>query len=308
MTFRIDSIPDQSGKVAVVTGANGGLGLEIAKALAGADAHLVMAARNQTKAARAKAEILASHPGASLEVVELDLGSLDSVRRAADAISSTHPALDILVNNAGVMALPEGKTSDGFETQFGTNHLGHWALTSLLLPSLLAAPAARVVAQSSVARHMCTGINNDNPNLTDEYGSWKAYGQSKLANYLFALGLQHRFEAAGVRASSLVAHPGLTASDLQTTTQEHGGAGFLGWISDKAAKATGMTTAQGALPALRAATDTSARGGQLFGPRFGTFGAAVRRPVLRPGSDKAIDQLWVASERETGLAIGLIQD
>lgn len=303
MTYTTDSIPDQSGKVAVVTGANGGLGLEIAKGLAGAGAHVVMAARNQDKAQEAKAEILATHRDASLEIVALDLGSLASVKEAAASISDAHPAIDILVNNAGVMALPERKTADGFEMQFGVNHLGPWALTSHLMPNLLAAPAARVVAHTSTARLLAPTVRVDNPHLEGNYGAWKAYNQSKLANYFFALGLQREFEKAGVNATSLVAHPGLTDSDLQTTTQAHGGAGFLGWFSEKWAKAGGMTTAQGALPALRAATDPRTNGGELYGPRFTTHGAAVRRPTLRPGVGREIARLWEVSERETGLSI-----
>lgn len=305
MAYTTSSIPDQSGKVAVVTGANGGLGLEIAKGLAGAGAHVVMAARNQTKARSAKAEILSTHPGASLEIVELDLASLESVESAAATIASSHPAVDILANNAGVMALPETKTTDNFEMQFGVNHLGHWAFTARLMPNLLVAPAARVVAQSSAARFLATGINVQNPHLEGGYGPWKAYGQSKLANYFFALGLQQQFERAGASAISLVAHPGLTNSDLQSTTHELGGAGFLGWFSDKWAKAGGMTTAQGALPALRAATDPAAKGGELYGPCFTTFGAAVKRPTLRPDISKGIAQLWELSERETGITIDL---
>ncbi|HDH03790.1 MAG TPA: SDR family NAD(P)-dependent oxidoreductase [Actinobacteria bacterium] len=303
MAYTTSSIPEQTGKVAIVTGANGGLGLEIAKGLAGAGAHVVMAARNQDKAKSAHNEILTAHPDAQLEITELDLGSLASVERAATSIASNYPAVDILVNNAGVMALPERKTADGFEMQFGVNHLGHWALTSRLLPNLLEAPAARVVAQSSMARLTATKINIDNPHLIGEYAPWKAYNQSKLANYVFALGLQQRFEDAGVNAMSLVAHPGLTNSDLQNTTQDHGGAGFLGWFSQKWAKTSGMSPAKGALPALRAATDPNATGGTLYGPRFNTFGTAVRRPTLRPGMRKMTAGLWEISARETGLEV-----
>ncbi len=268
-------------------------------------AHVVMAARNQAKALRAKNEILAAHPTAALEIVELDLGSLASVKEAAESIASNHSVIDILANSAGVMALPEQMTDDGFEMQFGVNHLGHWALTAHLMPNLLAAPSARVVAQTSIARLMATKVRVDNPHLKGNYGAWKAYNQSKLANYLFALGLQRRFEVSGVDAMSLVAHPGLTDSDLQSTTQDHGGAGFLGWLFDKWAKAGGMTTAQGALPALRAATDPEANGGDLYGPRFTSFGAAVRRPILRRGLTDGTARVWEVSERETGLTIDI---
>src|SRR4051794_17475697 len=147
-------IPNLEGRVAVVTGANGGLGLETARALAGAGAHVVMAARDQAKAAAAEADIRSGVPGASLEVAELDLGSLESVAAAAGAISSRHPALDILVNNAGLMGIPERHTADGFEMQFGVDHLGHYALTAQLLPNVLAAPGARVVTVTSTAHHL----------------------------------------------------------------------------------------------------------------------------------------------------------
>lgn len=158
MRWTPDDIPDLTGRIAVVTGANGGLGLETARELARAGASVVMAARNQTKAEAAKAEILADVPAADLEVVSLDLGSLASVRAAAATIVSRHPEVDLLINNAGVMAVPEGRTADGFEIQFGTNHLGHFALTAQLLPALAAARAARAVSVTSTARHICRPV------------------------------------------------------------------------------------------------------------------------------------------------------
>ena len=189
MSWSTADIPDQSGRVAVVTGANGGLGLETARALAGAGAHVVMAARNQEKAASAVQNIRAGMPDASLEVVALDLGSQASVREAADQILAAHERIDLLVNNAGVMGIPERRTTDGFEMQFGTNHLGHYALTALLMPALLRAPAARIVTVTSTAHHMGRAVDPSNPNLEGKYGPWRAYGQSKLANFHFGLGL-----------------------------------------------------------------------------------------------------------------------
>ncbi len=303
MSWTTADIPSQQGRVAVVTGANGGLGLAIARALAAKGAHVVMAARNQDKAEAAKADILASDPAAALEIVELDLGSLASVESAAKTILDRHDRIDVLVNNAGVMAMPEGRTADGFETQLGVNHLGHWALTSQLLPALLRAEAARVVSMTSVAHHLSRGVDPDNPHLQGTYGAWAAYSQSKLASYHFALGLQEEFAAAGVTAISLVAHPGLTNSDLQTHTLDQGAAGLLGWFSEKLAKTSGMTTDQGALPALRAATEPAAVGGAMYAPWFISAGAAVRRPILRPGNRKAITTLWAVSERETGITL-----
>jgi NAD(P)-dependent dehydrogenase (short-subunit alcohol dehydrogenase family) len=297
-------IPDLTGRTAVVTGANGGLGLETAKVLAGAGAHVVMAARDQEKAAAARDEILVAHPEASLEIVELDLGSLDSVKGAAATINAAHPTIDILVNNAGVMAMPEGRTANGFETQFGINHLGHWALTGLLLHSILAADAARVVTVTSTGHHFGRAVDRDNPHLEGNYGPWRAYNQSKLANFHFAIGLQREFGRRGLAAQSLVAHPGLTNSDLQTRAVEAGSAGAVGRLFHSWVGSAGMTTAQGALPQLRAATDPRAKGGQMYAPRYINAGAAVRRPILRRvGLSKAIDNLWTVSERETGIAL-----
>jgi len=297
-------IPDLTGRAAVVTGANGGLGLETARALAVSGAHVVMAARNQDKAVAAEANIRASHPKALLEVVPLDLGSLKSVRAAADRILAGHDRVDILVNNAGLMAIPERRTEDGFEMQFGVNHLGHFALTALLLPALLRADAARVVSVTSTAHHMGRAIDPANPHLEGRYGPWRAYGQSKLANFHFGLGLQLRFEAAGVKAASLIAHPGLSDTELQATSVAETGGGASQKFFHLLAGRIGMSAAQGALPQLRAATDQAAKGGQFYAPRFVNFGAAVRRPILRRiGLSRAIEILWQVSERETGITL-----
>jgi NAD(P)-dependent dehydrogenase (short-subunit alcohol dehydrogenase family) len=305
MSWNTKDIPDLTRRTAVVTGANGGLGFATAKALAGAGAHVVMAARHQPKAHAAFDQIKEAHPDASLEIVELDLGSLASVERAAKTIRSAHPQVDILVNNAGLMALPERKTEDGFEMQFGVNHLGHWAFTSHLLPNLLAAGAARVVNVTSMAHHAPNRLDPENPHLEGSYDPWKAYGQSKLANYHFTLGLHREFDKAGARAISLMAHPGLTNSDLQSRTVREGGPGGT-WES--IAGRVGMSVDQGALPQLRAATDPDASGGQMYGPRFMFSGPPVRRPVLRVfGLDQAIADLWQVSERETGLRIDVAE-
>jgi NAD(P)-dependent dehydrogenase (short-subunit alcohol dehydrogenase family) len=304
MPWSTDDIPDLTGRTAVVTGANGGLGLETARALAGAGAHVVMAARNQAKAADARADILAGDPDASLEVVELDLASQASVKAAAATIVEAHPVIDILVNNAGLMAVPERRTEDGYEMQLGVNHLGHWTLTAQLLPAILRADAGRVVSVSSTAHHMGRAIDPDNPHLEGGYGEWKAYGQSKLANFHFAIGLQRRFEAAGVSATSLCAHPGLTNSELQANSVTESGGGFSQKFFHALARFTGMSTAAGARPQLRAATDPAADGGTFWGPLFVNNGPAVRKPILRRlGLDGAIDKLWTVSERETGVPI-----
>ena len=292
-------IPDQHGKIAVVTGANGGLGLETAKALAGAGAHVVVAARDPTKTTAAIELIRAAHPAASLEIVALDLASLASVRDASDAIAARHDRIDVLINNAGLMAVPESATADGFEMQLGVNHLGHFALTARLLPQLLRAHG-RVVSVTSTAHHFGRRLDPSNPHLLGRYGPWRAYGQSKLANYHFAIGLHERLRAAGIAAASLLAHPGLSNTELQAhSVATTGGASqrFFRWL----AATTGMSPSDGALPQLRAATDPAARSGQLYAPRFINSGAPVRRPILRRlGLRRSIDALWEVSERETG--------
>jgi NAD(P)-dependent dehydrogenase (short-subunit alcohol dehydrogenase family) len=302
-------IPDLSGKTAVVTGANDGLGLESAKALAGAGAHVIMAARDQAKAVAAKDEILDAHSDASLEIVELDLASIDSIRNAAAVISKSQPKIDILINNAGLMALPERRTKDGFEMQFGVNHLGHWVLTADLLSAILAAEAARVVTVTSTVHHMGRRVDPSNVNMVGNYSPWAAYGQSKLANYHFAIGLQREFDRRRLNASSLAAHPGLSHTNLQVHTAAEGGAGKSGPFFERLAARFGMTAADGALPQLRAATDPNAKGGEMYAPRWINAGVPVRRPIMRRiGMKGAIDNLWMVSERETGVKFDFQMD
>jgi NAD(P)-dependent dehydrogenase (short-subunit alcohol dehydrogenase family) len=299
-------IPDQAGRTAVVTGANGGLGLETARALAARGAHVVMAARNRDKAAAAVADIRAGAPAAALEVVPLDLGALASVREAAEGILGAHETIDLLVNNAGLMGIPERRTADGFEMQLGVDHLGHWALTALLLPALLRAPAARIVTVTSTVHHTGRPIDPANPHLRGRYGPWRAYGQAKLANFHFGIGLHRRLAASGARAASLIAHPGLSHTELQAVSVRETGGGLSQRFFHRLARATGMPPAEGALSQLRAATDPAARGGQFYGPLYVNSGPPVRKPILRRiGMDRAISRLWEVSERETGLRIEL---
>lgn len=300
MSWSTKDIPDLTGRTAVVTGANGGLGLETAEALAVAGATVVLAARDPEKTTAAEARIRAVAPDATLDVVPLDLGSLESVRGAAATIAARHPRLDLLVNNAGVMGIPERRTADGFEMQFGVNHLGPFVLTARLLPAVLGAEG-RIVTVTSTAHHMGRRVDPANPHLDRRYGAWTAYGQSKLANFHFAIGLHRRLTAAGAGAASLLAHPGLSHTDLQThsVTETGGGSSqrFFEWM----AAHTGMSAARGALPQLRAATDPTARSGQFYAPRFVNNGPPVRRPILRRvGLDRAIEVLWAVSEQETG--------
>jgi NAD(P)-dependent dehydrogenase (short-subunit alcohol dehydrogenase family) len=299
-------IPGQHGRTAVVTGANGGLGLETARQLAAKGAHVVMAVRDQKKAAAAVDEIRASVPDAALELVALDLASQASVRAAAEQIVAAHKSIDLLINNAGVMGIPEAKTVDGFEMQLGVDHLGHWSLTALLLPTLLSTPSARIVTVTSTAHHMGRAINPSNPHLHGRYRPWRAYGQAKLANFHFGLGLQRELEHAEASTASLIAHPGLSNTDLQAVSVQQTGGGTSQRFFLFLARHSGMSAADGALSQLRAATDPAAKGGEFYGPRFVNSGPPVRKPVVRRlGLDKAIAALWEVSERETGIAIDL---
>ena len=297
-------IPDQHGRTAVVTGANGGLGLETARQLAAKGAQVVMAVRNQKKAAAAVDEIRSSAPDAALELVALDLASQASVRAAAAQIMAAHKSIDLLINNAGVMGIPEAKTADGFEMQFGVDHLGHWALTGLLLPALLRTRGARIVTVTSTAHLMGRAVDPANPHLHGRYRPWRAYGQAKLANFHFGLGLQRELEKAGASTASLIAHPGLSHTDLQAVSVQLTGGGTSQRFFRFLARRTGMSAADGALSQLRAATDPAAKGGEFYGPRFVNSGPPVRKPIVRQlGMDKAIAALWEVSERETGVAI-----
>jgi NAD(P)-dependent dehydrogenase (short-subunit alcohol dehydrogenase family) len=301
MAWTSADIPDQSGRVAVVTGANGGLGLEVARELARRGAQVVMAARDQAKAGAALAAIRAEVPDASLELQPLDLASQASVTEAAGAILAGHRRVDMLVNNAGVMGIPERRTGDGFEMQLAVNHLGHFALTARLLPALLQSGDARVVSVTSTGRHAGRPLDPDNPNLEGHYDPWRAYGQSKLANLHFALELDRRFRAAGVPARSIVVHPGFTSTDLQARSVRETGGGRSQRFFHAAVRRFGMTPAQGALPLLRAATDPRAAGGALYTPRWVNWGPPVRRPVFgRARIREAMTTLWTFSERATG--------
>jgi NAD(P)-dependent dehydrogenase (short-subunit alcohol dehydrogenase family) len=301
MAWTAAKIPDQSGAVAVVTGANGGLGLEVARELARKGGHVVMAARDQAKAEAAVASIRDQVPGASLELQPLDLASQASVREAAKRILGGHGRIDILVNNAGLMAIPERRTEDGFEMQLAVNHLGHFTLTALLLPALLASDGARVVSVTSTGRHAGRPLDPANPHLAGSYDPWGAYGQSKLANVHFALELDRRFRAAGTPARSIVVHPGFTNTDLQARSVRETGGGRSQRFFRAAVRRFGMTPAQGALPLLRAATDPGAVGGALYTPRWVNWGPPVRRPLLRRTRNRdAMTTLWQVSERETG--------
>ncbi|HJQ77850.1 MAG TPA: oxidoreductase [Acidimicrobiia bacterium] len=297
-------IPDLGGKVALVTGGNGGLGLETARALAAARAHVILATRNPAKSAAAVELITRTVEDPLVEVRLLDLASLASIDDLTTGVRADFDRLDMLINNAGLMGIPEQRTADGFEMQFGVNHLGHYALTANLLPLLVRTPGSRVVSVTSTARHFGQPVDAANPHLHGTYDPWRAYGKSKLANLHFAIGLDQRLRTAGAPARSLVAHPGLTTTDLQPNSVRETGGGtsqrFWQWLAAR----TGMSPARGALAQLRAATDPTASGGQLYAPRFVNFGSAVRRPLLgRSRRQESIDTLFAVSRAETGLDI-----
>ncbi len=308
MAWTEKDIPDLNGRVAVVTGGNGGLGLQTVLALAARQAHVVVAARDPQKTTAAVARVAERYPGASLEVVPLDLGDLSVVSAAAETILAGHERIDLLVNNAGVMAMPQRTTVDGFEMQLGVDHLGHWAFTAHLVPALLRSTAARVVTVTSTARFMGGPLDPADPHMTRKYRAWGSYARAKMANYHFGLGLQHHFARAGVPAASLIAHPGLSNTDLQARTVREGGGGWVGAAAHALTARSGMTPLEGARPQLRAATDPAASGGELYAPRFGSHGPPVRRPILRRYDlQKQIDVLWEVSERETGVALRVPQ-
>jgi NAD(P)-dependent dehydrogenase (short-subunit alcohol dehydrogenase family) len=301
-------IPDQAGRVAVVTGANGGLGFETARALAARGAAVVMGARNLDKAKEAERAILDDVPDANLDVRPLDLASLASVKEFSDGVMADYDTIDLLINNAGVMGTAQLQTADGFELQFGTNHLGHFALTSLLLPALLRAPMGRVVTVTSTARYFRDRLDPDDPHLEEHYDPWKAYGISKTANIQFAVELNRRLAAAGATVVSLGADPGSTNTNLQKESArlnpENSGSRFFA----KVTPIIGMTPARGALPQLRAATDPQAGGGELFTPRWVANGPPVRRGIGTRLLDPAeLETLWEVSERETGIEFDVSQ-
>ncbi|MDX1687643.1 MAG: oxidoreductase [Candidatus Promineifilaceae bacterium] len=301
-----ESIPDLSGKVAIVTGANSGIGYDTAEALAENGATVIMACRNLEKGQAALERLTAGLPDANVELMQLDLASLASVRHFADAFQAQNDRLDILVNNAGIMMVPYGKTEDGFERQMGTNHLGHFALTGLLLDTILATPEARVVNVSSNGHRMGT---MDFDNLLFEggkgYGRQRAYARSKLANLLFTYELQRRFEAAGADAEALAAHPGSSYTGLADHLIDRW---YLKPLVVLLRPIVTQSSAMGALTTLRAAVDPNAKGGEYYGP--GGFLEQRGYPIVvesNAASHNRADaqKLWQVSEQLTGVQVEL---
>jgi NAD(P)-dependent dehydrogenase (short-subunit alcohol dehydrogenase family) len=291
-----DDVPGQQGRLAVVTGANTGLGFETARVLAARGASVVLAVRDTEKGKRAAARIAGTAPGANLMVQPLDLASLDSIRAAAGELRARHAGIDLLINNAGVMFPPKQTTGDGFELQLGTNHLGHFALTGLLLEQMLVVPGSRVVTVSSQAHRIRARINFDDLQSERSYSRVAAYSQSKLANLMFTYELQRRLSGAGTTIA-VAAHPGLAATDLARNSPAIAAFFYERVLSQKAA--------MGALPVLRAATDPGVLGGQYYGPG-GLFGARGY-PKLAHSSGQSHDtaiqrRLWTVSEELTGVS------
>ncbi|MET9288402.1 SDR family NAD(P)-dependent oxidoreductase [Nocardia beijingensis] len=292
-------IPDQKGRLAVVTGANSGLGFETARALAAHGASVVMAVRDVDKGKHAADRIADAVPGADPTVQQLDLTSLASVRTAAEQLKSAHAAIDLLINNAGVMYPPRQTTSDGFELQFGTNHLGHFALTGLLLDRMLPVPGSRVVTVSSVGHRIRARIDFDDLHSERSYNRVAAYGRSKLANLMFTYELQRRLSGTGTTIA-VAAHPGAANTDLMRNMPA-----ALRALVPVVAPIVTQTPAMGALPILRAATDPGVLGGQYYGP--GGFLETCGYPKIVESSsqshDTAVQQrLWKISEELTGVA------
>ena len=290
-------VPDQTGRVAIVTGANSGLGFDTAAVLADKGAHVVLAVRNLDKGNEAADRIRSKNPNAEVSLQELDLTSLDSIRTAADQLRADYPRIDLLINNAGVMYVPTRETTkDGFEMQFGTNHLGAFALTGQLLDNMLPVEGSRVIAVSSVGHRILARIHFDDLQLERKYNRVEAYGQSKLANLLFTYELQRRLAAKGTPTIAAAAHPGFADTELM----RHLPSAIPNFLWRPFAQPADM----GALPTLRAATDPDVQGGQYYGPDG--IGETRGHPKLVESSAQSHDEdlqrrLWTVSEELTGV-------
>lgn len=289
------SIPSQSGRRVLITGANSGIGFEAAKALATKGAEVILAVRNPQRGEAAKQAILTHSPQAFVQVMSLDLSSQARVRAFADEVTKRYDYLDLLINNAGVMAPPYTRTEDGFELQFGTNHLGHFALTGLVLPMLQTVPGSRVVIVSSLA-HTGGSISFDNLDGSKGYRRWSFYSQSKLANLLFMRELERRLRSAGAETIATACHPGFASTQLV----KNGMGALTSWLS----KPFGQSAAMGALPTLFAATDARIHGGEYIGPTGwrGMRGAPGTSPSTSTSKDMVLaEKLWKVSEELTGV-------
>lgn len=301
-------IPDLTGKVIVVTGANSGLGYETSRTLAEKGATVVLAIRNRAKGEQAKADIVKAHPDASLDMVELDVGNLASVRACAEALKTKYDRLDILINNAGVMAIPRQETADGFEMQLGVNHLGHFALTGLLIDRIVNTPNARIHNVTSSANFYGT-INVDDLMGKKNYSRWGAYGQSKLANVFFTFELHERLTAAGFDTMANTSHPGLVLTNLQENSVKQSGANIEAFLYRIIKPIMAQDVRMGVLPMLYGATATDAKGGALYGPRFLNLRG---HPDEKRANKKAYDaearkRFWDISEELTGVSFDIFK-
>lgn len=299
-----NDMPDLTGKVIVVTGANSGLGLESTKRLVAKNATVVMACRNLQKAETAKTEILEEQPNASLDLMQLDNASLASVRGFAEAFKANYDRLDVLLNNAGVMAIPRTLTEDGFEMQLGVNHLAHFALTGLLLDVITSTPNARIHNTSSSANYN-GAINFDDLMGEKSYGRWSAYGQSKLANVFFTYELHKRLVAAGHDTIANTSHPGLVMTNLQANSLEQSGESLLERILYAiATPLLSQDISMGILPQLYGSTATEAKGGVFYGPKTMNMRGYPAEKKANNAADDAADlkRFWEVSEELTGVS------
>ncbi|MFD3326440.1 oxidoreductase [Streptomyces sp. NPDC058701] len=296
-------IPDQSGRTAVVTGANSGIGYAASRELARRGAVVVLACRSAARGRAAVIRLRNEVPAAEVEFAELDLADLASVRQFARSFGQRHGHLDLLVNNAGVMALPYGRTADGFETQFGVNHLGHFALTGLLLPRMRsAAPGARIVNVSS-GFHALGDIDLADLGSEHGYRRWVAYGRSKTANLLFTHELSRRFADAGETIVAAAAHPGYASTNLHAGAAKEEGRSLNSRVAALGNAVVAQPAASGALPTLYAATAPGVRPDDFIGPRFGWRGAPARSWRAKwTLDDTSGERLWTASEKLTGVS------
>ncbi len=295
-------IPDLTGKVIVVTGANSGLGFESAKTFAEKGATVVMTARNMSKGEKAKTDILQAHPRATVDLMQLDVGNLASVREFVDTFKAKYDRLDVLLNNAGVMAIPRQETPDGFEMQLGVNHLGHFALTGLLLDVITNTPKARIHNVTSSA-NWSGRINFDDLMGERNYGRWRAYGQSKLANIFFTFELQKRLTAAGFDTITNTSHPGLVLGNLQTNSVEQSGTRIEALFYNFSKLFMAQDIKMGMLPQLYGCTATEAKGGVFYGPHtFNMRGYPKEQKANKAAYDAAaLKRFWEVSEELTGV-------
>ncbi len=301
MAWTIDDVPSQAGRTVVITGGNSGIGIEAAKVLAGKGARVIIASRDAAKATAAADEVRGGDPTAQVETAALDLASLASVRACADELSGRCATLDVLINNAGVMAIPRRETEDGYETQFATNHLGHFALTALLFPRLKATPGARVVTVASLAHHFGF-VNFFNLHGKLFYDPFFAYAQSKLANLLFTFELDRRCRAAGLNVTAVACHPGIAATNLPYAGPRMQSFPLGETLARSFSSVISQSAADGALPTVYAGFAAGVEGGDYIGPDgVGEMRGNPRKvqPSFLSRSESVARQLWKVSEEAT---------